>query len=111
LAAGLSVVSLLQACVSALPPTELSPAHPAGRIQIISGETFLPHRFVKTLTSESCLASPHDAVQAKQQMMKKAYLHDAHAVVLYRCQAINKRTIPKGMVQCRTCTGDAIRWK
>jgi len=111
LVAGLSAALLLQACASTLPPAELSPAHPVGKIQVISGETFLRHRFVQTLTNESCLPSPHDGVQAKEQMVKKAYLHGADAVVHYRCQSINKLTVPKGRVKCRICTGDAIKWK
>ena len=111
LAAGLSAVSLLQACAYIVPPAELSPAHPAGRIQVINGETFLPHRLVESLTTQSCLESPDDVVEARNKMMKMAHNHGADAVVKYRCQTVKSRSIPEGTVQCRKCTGDAIKWK
>ena len=105
------IISLLQACVSVVPATELSMAHPAGRIEVISGETSELHEFVQALTSENCLTSPHDVVQARNEMKLKAYLNDADAVVRYECQTVSRWSIPDGSLNCRTCTGDAIRWK
>jgi hypothetical protein len=105
------IISLLQACASAVPATELSQAHPAGRIEVISGETSVLHEYVETLTAESCLASPDNVAQARNEMKLKAYLNDADAVVRYQCRTVGRWAIPEGTVNCRICTGDAIKWK
>jgi len=102
---------LLQACASAIPTTDLSLAHPAGRVEIISGETTELHEIVEALSTENCLTSPHDVVAARNEMKLKAYLNDADAVVRYQCQTLNRWSIPNGSLSCRSCTGDAIRWR